>query len=110
MALKNYQYNTIMRTYDARQSATRALLDERQSEIEAKLPEYATLQARIIENSLQYARMSLFSGPETDHSAALASLREKNDTLSKQKEELLVKNGYPADYLTSSYPDNYKSQ
>lgn len=103
MALKNYQYNTIMRTYDARQSATRALLDERQAEIEAKLPEYAALQAQIIENSLQYARMSLFSGSETDHSTALASLREKNDALSKKKEELLVENGYPADYLTPVY-------
>ena len=103
MALKNYQYNTIMRTYDARQSATRALLDARQAEIEEKLPAYAGLQAQIIENSLQYARMSLFAGAQTDHSAALSSLRERNEALSKQKEELLVQAGYPADYLTPVY-------
>lgn len=104
MALKNYQYNTIMRTYDARQSATRALLDARQSEIEAKLPEYTDLQAQIIENSLQYVRMSLFAGAgEEDHDTALASLREKNNALSKQKEALLLQHGYPADYLTPVY-------
>ena len=103
MALKNYQYNTIMRTYDARQSATRALLDSRQTEIEEKLPAYAGLQAQIIENSLQYARMSLFAGAQADHSAALSSLRERNEALSKQKEELLVQAGYPADYLTPVY-------
>ena len=103
MALKNYQYNTIMRTYDARQAAARALLDRRQSEIEAKLPEYAALQAKIIENSLQYARMSLFSGTTSDHATALAALREQNNELSAQKERLLVQNGYPSDYLTPVY-------
>ncbi len=103
MALKNYQYNTIMRTYDARQAATRALLDARQAEIEEKLPEYSALQGQIIENSLQYARMSLYFGTETDPDTALASLREKNAALSKQKEALLTAHGYPADFLEPAY-------
>lgn len=100
MSLKNYQYNTIMRTYDERRAASRALLDARQKEIEQKLPEYAGLQQKIVDNSMNYAQTFLFSG-ETGTNAA--ELRKQNALLSRQKEELLTANGYPADYLSPIY-------
>ena len=66
MPLKNYQYNTIMRMYDERQATARAVSDARQREIEQTLPEYAALQAQIIENSMNYARASLFTPDSAD--------------------------------------------
>lgn len=99
MSLKNYQYNAIMRIYDERQAASRALLTARQQEIEQTLPEYTALQAQIIENSMNYARNSLFS-PETDNAD---ELRRTNEELSRKKEALLLANGYPADYLSPVY-------
>lgn len=99
MSLKNYQYNAIMRTYDERQAASRALLAVRQKEIEQNLPEYTALQAQIIENSMNYARTSLFS-PESD---STNELRRQNEELSRKKEALLLANGYPADYLSPVY-------
>lgn len=102
MSLKNHQYNAIMRTYDERQAASRAVLAVRQKEIEQNLPEYAALQAQIIENSMDYARTSLFS-PETD---STEELRRKNEELSRKKEALLLANGYPADYLSPFYTCN----
>ncbi|MBE5950824.1 MAG: AAA family ATPase [Lachnospiraceae bacterium] len=103
MALKNYQYNTIMRIYDARQSAVRAKTDARLAEIEAAIPEYTVLQTKLIENSLEYARMSLYAADSKDGETALVSLRRQNELLSSQKEELLVRHGYPADYLMPEY-------
>jgi len=103
MALKNYQYNTIMRTYDTRRAASHALLDARQAEIEAVLPEYSALHAQIIENSLQYAKASLFHAGQADHASALDTLRKENEVLSGQKEALLLRHGYPADYLSPVY-------
>lgn len=100
MSLKNYQYNAIMRMYDERRSASRAILDTRQKEIEQTLPEYTALQAQIIENSMNYARTSLFSGDET---SGAEELRKQNDALSRKKEALLMANGYPANYLTPVY-------
>ena len=65
MSLKNYQYNAIMRMYDERQSASRTLLAERQKEIDHNLPAYTALHKQIIENSMNYARTSLFSSDDT---------------------------------------------
>ena len=99
MSLKNYQYNAIMRTYDARQAASRALLSNRQKEIEQVLPAYTALHAQIIENSMNFARTSLFSAENN----GAEELRRQNEELSKKKEALLIANGYPADYLSPVY-------
>lgn len=99
MSLKKYQYNAIMRTYDERRSASRTLLAARQREIEQILPAYTALQQQIIENSMNYARTALFDAD----SANAQELRKRNEHLSKQKESLLLANGYPADYLSPIY-------
>ena len=100
MSLKPYQYNAIMRIYDERQAATRALLSERQQKIEQALPAYSALHQQIIENSMSYARTSLFSA---DDSTGTEELRKKNAELAREKEALLLANGYPADYLSPVY-------
>lgn len=96
MPLKNYQYSAIMRMYDDRQAASRALLENRQKEIEQTLPAYSALHKQIIENSMQYARTSLFSADDS----GVDTLRRQNEELSRKKETLLVAAGYPADYLS----------
>lgn len=101
MSLKNYQYNAIMRMYDARQSAARATLERRQAEIEQNLPGYSELRARIIENSMNYARASLLS--EGGMATSLEDLKRQNLELSHKKEALLIAGGYPADYLSATY-------
>jgi len=99
MSLKNHQYNAIMRTYDERQATSRALLSAREKEIMQTLPAYAGLHAQIIENSMNYARTSLFSGDTSD----TLELRKQNEELSRKKEALLLAAGYPADYLSPVY-------
>lgn len=103
MSLKNYQYNAIIRLYDERQAASRAILQVRQKEIEQNLPAYAALQAQIVENSMNFARTSLFSDNATE---GAATLRKQNEELSRKKEALLIANGYPADYLSPIYTCN----
>ena len=99
MSLRNYQYNAIMRGYDERQSASRAVLSARQKEIEQNLPAYAALQQQIIENSMEYARAALLGADSAD----AEKLRRQNEELSQKKEALLLANGYPADYLSPVY-------
>lgn len=99
MPLKNSQYNAIMRTYDERRAASHALLSAREAEIMQAIPAYASLHSQIIENSMNYARTSLFSG----ESGSTSELRRQNEELSKKKEALLLAAGYPADYLSPVY-------
>lgn len=101
MSLKNYQYNAIMRMYDARQSAVRAELDRRQAEVEQAIPEYTALHEQIIENSMAYAKASLFFGASA--TTDLEELKAKNLELSEKKQALLAAGGYPKDYLTAAY-------
>ncbi|MGN0506278.1 MAG: ATP-binding protein [Lachnospiraceae bacterium] len=98
MGLKNYQYNSIMRQYDDRQAAARALLDKRRAEVDSAVPAYRELEERIIEGSIRCAKQALYGGQDT-----IAALRAENRRLSEQKQELLVAAGFPADYLTPSY-------
>lgn len=100
MALKNHQYNAIMRMYDARQSAVRAEVERRQAEVEQAIPEYAALRVQIIENSMAYAKASLFSATSA---ADFEALKAKNLELSEKKQALLISGGYPADYLNAAY-------
>lgn len=99
MSLKPYQYNAIMRIYDGRQSASRALITAREKEIAQNLPEYTALQQQIIENSMRFATTALFSDSTTDAN----ELRKQNEELSQKKTALLLANGYPADYLSPVY-------
>ena len=102
MSLKPYQYNAIMQIYDQRQSVSRALLAERQAEIDRTIPAYTALHRQIIDNSMNYARTSLFS-PDAN---GAEELRKQNEELSRKKEALLLANGYPADYLSPTFTCN----
>lgn len=98
MGLKNYQYNAILRQYDDRQAISRALLAKRRAEVDAAVPAYRDLENRIIEGSIRCAERAFYEGQDT-----LDALRKENEQLSKQKQELLVSAGFPADYLTPTY-------
>ena len=96
MALKNFQYNRILRAYDERRQQSRWELDQRIQEIYEKLPEIADLDQEIASGSIRCARLSLTESPD---SCNLEELRQQNQRLSLRKRELLVAAGYPADYL-----------
>ena len=98
MALKNYQYNTILREYDNKRLQSQYELKKRKEEVYAKLPELTQIDEEIINGSIQSAKLSL-SGDET----ALTSLKERNQALSKKKLELLLNAGYPLNYLNPWY-------
>lgn len=98
MALNNPQYETIMREYEDRQTKNRHLLEKRTSEIYAKVEGYRELSESIAAISVSQGRKLL----EGD-AYALEDLRASIRDLSSMKEQLLVKAGYPKDYLEPVY-------
>lgn len=98
MSLKNEQFNSILRSYDAKRLKSHREFEARRLALYKELPELAALDEQIARGSVACAKRSLCGD-----SSALAGLRAENEALSAQKTDLLRRHGYPADYLTPHY-------
>ncbi len=90
MALKNTQYDEIMREYYRKQTEDRHEQEERIRRATEALPELTAIDHEIASLSVSSARKAL-EGDET----ALSHLREDIKALSEKKTELLTSHGYP---------------
>lgn len=98
MALKNIQYDTIMREYDRKQLASQRKAQERTEEIYQRLPRIEEIQWQMATLSAQKAR-ALLKGETAD----IQDLKEEIAELSTEKEVLLAAYGYPVDYMEPRY-------
>lgn len=100
MGLSNTQYRDIMYKYDQLRLKNKRLVASRYEKLFTKIPKLKEIQNEIINLSTNQARMELLNPDEKlDENA----YREKKNLLIEQKKELLIKNGYPADYLSPIY-------
>ncbi|MBQ9827384.1 MAG: ATP-binding protein [Lachnospiraceae bacterium] len=97
MALTNEQYNMIMRHYDRLRAEDHALLMERTDEVMEKVAGFRELDEAIAEKSVD-AAVARIRGRSLPEDIGL-TLRE----LGEKKKQLLVDNGYPAEYLEDVY-------
>lgn len=98
MALKNTQYDRIMREYYRRQLDNKRKQDERVRTAYQAIPELSRIDGQIASLSVQRAR-TLLNGEED----ALLKLRRDIAELAEQRHCLLTEYGYPADYLELHY-------
>lgn len=98
MPLTNRQYDAVMRDYDRRQYQNYRQQRTRQDEIYRKIPRIREIEEGISSCSLEHAQRVFDAEPD-----ALPALREKLSALRREKEFLLKKEGYPADYLEMHY-------
>lgn len=98
MALKNHQYQSILRSYDMTRQRHHRELEERRQAIYKQLPDIKKIDDQLIETSIQRAKLSLLGD-----ASALNGLAEQNKALSKQKQQLLKQAGYPVDALELQY-------
>lgn len=101
MALKNDQYNQILRDYDSRRLSNKHELDHRITHAYSLIPRLKELEEEIISLSAESGRMALRGNDN-----ALIGLKDKITALYAQKTELLIHNGLPADYLQMHYQCN----
>lgn len=98
MALKNSQYDMIIREYQKKQLQTRHDQDARIREAYEKVPALREIDDQISSISVARGRQ-LLSGD----SDALDGLKEDISRLSDRRLELLMENGFPKDYLLPRY-------
>ena len=98
MALKNTQYDEIMREYHRRQQEDRRRQSEHIKTAWEKEPRLAKIDGEIASLSVTKAR-SLLSGESTD----ILDLKEQIAALGRRRKELLTGAGFPPDYLEMQY-------
>ena len=98
MALTNSQYDAIMRDYDARQTLSRLVLQERTDKVYSAIPEYKELLDTIGELSVEAAKCSIMGDNE-----AMNKLQSDIEAIKERLSDLLASNGFPKDYLTATY-------
>ena len=98
MGLNNSQFQTILRKYEEKQLANRALIAKRYQEVCDKLPKYPDFEDAIVTLSVEFGKKVL-DGDE----GALATFRKELAKLKQAKEDYLLSGGFPLDYLESVY-------
>lgn len=98
MALTNSQYEAIQKKYERRRDVHRSLGRSRQEEVYAAIPEFQQLAESVSTLSVASARRML----EGDDDALDVLHRQLTEIASRQK-QLLIQNGFPADYLDPDY-------
>ena len=98
MILNNGQYNAILREYDSIRLQNQHIMKKRQQEAYTKIPALKAIEDELISNSVEAAKRSIMGD-----ASAIDTLKEKNMELSMCKVELLLSNGYPANYLDPIY-------
>lgn len=96
MALKNSQYDAIMRDYNRKQHSHRRILDAHRQEIRERIPQIAEIDRQVAALSLKKARALLNHQPDS------LDLPGEISKLTDRRRELLTEAGYPEDYLELS--------
>ena len=106
MALRNSQYDLLIRTYNQKQLKNRHTLNLRIQEIYKRIPRVEEINQEIASISVAQAK-ELLNG--NDH--AIVRLKSQIADLSDERTILLLRHGYPKDYLTLPYdcPDCHDS-
>lgn len=98
MALQNFQYDTIMREYNRRQSEVQHDLEERRREAFIRIPRLLEIDQEVAALSAQRARSLLQGEP-----GSVEDLKKEVAVLAKERTTLLRSSGFPADYLEPHY-------
>lgn len=98
MALKNIQFDTIMREYNRKQLTNKREQDARIQEAYQAIPQLADIDAQIASLSISKVR-AILEGGDT----ASAVQKDSITALGNKRAELLSSHGYPQDYLMMHY-------
>lgn len=98
MALTNAQYDSIIREYERVRLHNERENNDRIAFINEHYPEYSHLGDEIASLSAEHIKATLGTG-----GSSAEDIIRRIDELSKKRADLLIKAGYPADYLEVKY-------
>ncbi len=101
MGYNRENYRRIRAEYENKYKKAREDADRRRDEIREKISGIREIDAELGRVGLEIMGAIMSAGGDTE--LLVAKIRAKNENLQKKREELLIKNGYPADYTDVKY-------
>lgn len=98
MSLSNFQYDAIMREYEAKRIEAQHMLNEHKEEVYDIIPHYKELDVKISDLAMESARKVLSGEKE-----ALIQMKEEIEKITEQQNKLLGEFAFPDDYLMMHY-------
>jgi len=99
--MKEVIIKEILREYDLMQREEELALQRRRREVADKIPEIVSLHHMIIEKMAEHSRR-IIQDPSRS-SDSIADLQKEIADLKAREKQLLIENGFPADYLNMRY-------
>lgn len=99
MSLSNAEYQEIERIYEDRRLSNYHIHEQRKKEIYQKFPRIREIDRQITRNSISLGKQLIVS----NNPSFTEECRQKNAVLSKEKQQLLIDNGYSKEYLDPIY-------
>lgn len=100
MGYNQANYTRIRKEYETKYLRAREAADLRRSEVLFAIPELAEIDRALGKTGLVIMNAAMEGG---DLEAKIAEARRENQLLREKKQQLLVANGYPADYTEVKY-------
>lgn len=97
MISKQQQYKQLIKIYDQKRLESTKEQARRQEEIYKTIPAIAKIEATMSSIGVKLARAAF--DPKANTSELITQFEDENQGLIKQRQELLINNNYPADYL-----------
>lgn len=91
----------ILRDYERDRGQANNLLNSRKNEVYMSVPRILEIERRLTATGLALAKSILNQSGSADK--MIAELEKENATLAKERELLLIQNGYPPNYFTDIY-------
>ncbi|HHX63043.1 MAG TPA: ATP-binding protein [Epulopiscium sp.] len=104
MISKKQQYKQLIRIYDTKRLESTKEQARRQEHIHATIPRIAQIDDKMSLIGIKLAKTAF--DPNANTSELIVEFQEENQALLKEKQELLISNNYPADYLELQFDCN----
>jgi DNA replication protein DnaC len=96
-------YRRIRAEYETKYLRAREEAERRRREIELLIPQVRDIHRALSGVGLEIMKVSLEHGDSVAREEAIAGLRQRNEALLRQREQLLCAAGFPADYTELRY-------
>ena len=101
MSGRSEAFLRVEREFEDKHSASRRAAEARRLEAEEKIPELRSIDSALAATGFRMLEESIKGELTVEERAE--KMRKENELLLKRKAELLVRNGYPADYTDEKY-------